>query len=104
LPDDVPAPVARYYRATFGGRVPEVESAVITAHGYLRLAGVSLPARFRFTHLAGRAYRHYIEGTWLGLPVLKVNEWYLDGHARLELPTLAVPNPGQQEEHEQRHG
>jgi hypothetical protein len=48
--------------------------------------GIRLPARFRFTHLAGQAYRHYIEATIFGLPILKVNEWYLDGKSRLELP------------------
>jgi hypothetical protein len=87
LREDLPAPVARYYRALFGGEgVPLVESAVLTGRGTLRFGPVALPARFRFTHAAGRAYRHYIEATWFGRPLLKVNEAYLDGHARMELP------------------
>ena len=92
VPADVPEPVARYYRATFGDRVPEIESAVITAHGYVRLGGIPLPARFRFTHLARHGYRHYIEAIWFGLPVLRVNEWFLDGRARLDLPVGRVSN------------
>ena len=48
--------------------------------------GVSMPARLRFTHAAGQAYRHYIETTFYGFPLLKVNERYLDGHTRFELP------------------
>jgi len=35
-------------------------------------------------------YRHYIECTWFGRPILRVNEWFLDGHARLELPIGVV--------------
>lgn len=94
LPSDLPAPVARYFRAAFGGEdVPVVESAVLTGRGHLRFGGLTIPARFRFTHLAGRGYRHYIEATWFGLPLLKVNERYLDGHARLVLPFGVAEGP-----------
>ncbi len=94
LPDRLPPPVARYYRAVFGGgAVPLVESAVLTGRGTLRFGPVVLPARYRFTHLAGRGYRHYIEATWFGLPFLKVNEWYLDGHGRMELPFGTAEGP-----------
>ena len=86
LPADLPAPVARYFRAAAGERVPRIQSAVLTGRGRLRFSGLSLPARLRFIHTAGRDYRHYIECTWFGYPLLRVNEWYLDGHARLELP------------------
>lgn len=86
LPAGLPPPVARYFREVVGERVPRIESAVISGRGRLRFAGVTMPARLRFTHDAGRGYRHYIETTWLGMPVLRVNEWYLDGRGRLELP------------------
>jgi hypothetical protein len=91
LPDRLPPPVERYYHALYGGdAVPLVHTAVLTGRGTLRFGPMALPARFRFTHEAGRGYRHYIEATWLGLPVMKVNEMYLDGHARMELPFGAV--------------
>jgi hypothetical protein len=48
--------------------------------------GVSLPGRFRFIHDAGVDYRHYIKVTLFGFPIMKVNEFYLDGKSRLELP------------------
>jgi hypothetical protein len=86
VPADLPAPVRRFYDAIAGGQVPVITSAVLTGRASLRFAGITFPARWRFTHLAGRDYRHYIEATVFGQPVLKVDESYLDGHTRLELP------------------
>ena len=86
FPAGLPAPVERCFRAMLGDRVPVVTSAVITGRGWITLGPLTFPARFRFIHDAGRAYRHYIECTWWRRPVLRVNEWYLGGHARLELP------------------
>jgi hypothetical protein len=37
-------------------------------------------------HIAGQGYRHYIETTLFGLPLMRVNEHYLSGMSRLELP------------------
>ena len=92
LPADLPAPVARYYETIMGDQIPVIESAVISGRGRLRIKGITFPARFRFTHVAGQGYRHYIEATIFGYPVMKVNEWYLDGHARMELPVGVIEN------------
>lgn len=92
LPADLPAPVARYYKVTIGDRIPVIESAVITGRATVRFTGIRFPARFRFTHIAGQNYRHYIEATIFGYPILKVNEHYLDGKSRLELPFGVVEN------------
>ena len=92
LPADLPAPVARYYETIMGNQVPVIESAVISGRGKLRVFGLRFPARFRFTHIAGQGYRHYIEATIFGYPVMKVNEWYLDGKARMELPVGVIEN------------
>ncbi len=86
LPDGLPAPVERFYRQIYGENVPVIESALISGRGRLRVKGITFPARFRFTHHAGKGYRHYIEATLFGLPLMKVNEHYLDGKSRLELP------------------
>ena len=87
LPDDLPEPVARVYRTITGGdTVPVIESAVLTGPARLRLAGITLNSRYRFTHEAGHNYRHYIETTLFGYPVMKVNEAFLDGHGQMELP------------------
>jgi hypothetical protein len=91
LPAGLPAPVERFYKAVYGpiygDNVPIITSAVISGHGVMRPMGpIKFPARFRFTHQAGQGYRHYIEATLFGLPIMKVNERYLDGAGRLELP------------------
>lgn len=97
LPDDLPAPVDRFYRTLHGDRVPVVDSAVVTGRGTMRIAGITFPARFRFSHLSGEASRHYIELTAFGARLTAVDEWFLDGHARLELPfgVSAGPNVDQ---------
>jgi len=86
LPDGLPAPVERFYRTVYGDRVPVIESAVISGRAQLRVFGITFPGRFRFTHIAGQDYRHYIETTLFGLPIMRVNEYYLGGKSRLELP------------------
>lgn len=90
LPEGLPAPVARFYQVVYGDQLPVITSAVITGRGSARVAGIRFPARMRFTHIAGQGYRHYIETTLFGYPVMKVNEWYLDGRSRLELPMGVV--------------
>jgi hypothetical protein len=92
LPADLPAPVVQYYKTIVGDQVPVIESAVITGRGHVRFAGTRFPTRFRITHVAGQSYRHYIEATIFGVPLLKVNEHYLDGRSRLELPFGVIEN------------
>lgn len=87
LPEGLPAPVARFYQQTYGDRIPLIHSAVISGRGTLQLFGINLPMRFRFTHFAGQSYRHYIETTLFGLPVLKVNEYYVNDQERMVLPS-----------------
>lgn len=86
LPDGLPGPVERFYRTRYGDELPVVASAVITGRGTMRVNGLTLPVRWRFSHDTGRGYRHHIEVTFLGRTVLRVHETYLDGRARLELP------------------
>lgn len=90
LPDDLPAPVERYFRQLYGDEIPVITSAVISGRATMSPFGFALPARFRFVHEAGQNYRHYIEATFFGIPIMKVNEWYLDGNGRLELPIIGT--------------
>lgn len=93
LPQGLPAPVDRFYRQVYGDEVPVVKTAVITGRASMRIAGITFPARFRFTHDAGNGYRHYIEATFLGLPLMKVNEHFLNGIGRMELPIGVEEGP-----------
>ena len=92
LPANMPPPVVRYVGIVLGDRVPVVGSVALTGRGRLRVSGVSFLARWRFTYTAGRDYRHEIECTWFGTPILRVNEIYRDGHLRQELPVGVVAN------------
>ena len=95
LPEGLPAPVSRFYRELYGEQVPVIESAVLTGRATMRINGITFPARFRFTHVAGQAYRHYIEATFFGMPLMRVNEHYLEGRARMELPFGVTENEAQ---------
>lgn len=86
VPAGLPAPVDRFLRLTYGDEIPVYTSAVISGRGTLRFMGITMPARLRFTHDSGKNYRHYIETTFYGIPIFKVNERYLDGHTLMELP------------------
>lgn len=90
LPDNLPEPVTRYYHKLYGDEIPVISSAVVTGRAKMRPFGVTLPARYRFIYEAGQGYRHYIEATFFGVPFMKVNERYLDGHGRLEIPIIGV--------------
>jgi hypothetical protein len=93
LPTGLPAPVERFYRQTYpDGQLPVYHSAVISGRGTLRLMGLTFPSRYRFVHETGQDYRHYFESTFYGFPVMKVNEHFIGGHGRLELPFGVVEN------------
>ncbi len=86
VPEGLPRPAARFFARLYGEEMPVVDTAVLSGRGTMRIAGVRMPVRWRFTHQAGKNYRHFIQTTWFGIPILTVNEGYLDGSARLELP------------------
>jgi len=89
VPAGLPAPVDRFYRTVYGDAVPVVTSAVLTGRARIRPnIPFWMPARYRFTHVAGRDYRHYIEACWFGIPVLTVNESYIDGASLIDIPIV----------------
>jgi hypothetical protein len=94
LPEGLPPPVERFYREVYGDEVPVISTAVVSGRGTMRVSGVTLPVRFRFTHATGEAYRHEIETTLYGLRLLTIDETFQDGSARLELPFGVSEGPG----------
>ncbi|HKJ56500.1 MAG TPA: DUF6544 family protein [Nitriliruptoraceae bacterium] len=93
LPAGLPTPVQRFYTTLYGQQVPVVDTAVISGRGTMRISGITFPARWRFSHTTGQDYRHFIELTLFGRRVTAVNEWFLDGDARLELPVGVSQGP-----------
>jgi hypothetical protein len=86
LPRGLPAPVERFYKTVYGDEIPVIETVVMKGRAVIVPFGVKLPARFLFVHNTGRDYRHYIEATLFGIPLMKVNEGYLDGKSFFESP------------------
>lgn len=86
LPEGLPAPVEQFYRVLYGRDVPVIDSIVVSGRGTMRVSGVTFPSRYRFSHVTGEAYRHYIEATGFGARLLSVDELFVDGAGRLELP------------------
>jgi hypothetical protein len=89
-PDDLPAPVRRAFEAVLGERPRHITSAVVSGRATLRIGGIPLRGRFRFIHDAGHSYRHQIEVTWFGRPVLRVDESFIDGYAHMDLGPMGV--------------
>jgi len=86
FPEGLPAPVEHFYKTVYGLQIPVVETVVIKGRASIAPFGVNLPSRFLFVHNAGKDYRHYIEATWFGIPLLNVDEGYLDGKSFFESP------------------
>ena len=87
LPTGLPEPVERFYRTVYGEQIPLIETVVLTGRASIRpFLNIPLPARFIFVHRAGNDYRHYIEATFFGLPLMKVDEGYIDGESFFESP------------------
>ena len=90
LPANLPAPVERFYKTVYGENIPVIKTVVIKGRADISPFGFKLPARFLFVHNAGRGYRHYIEATWFGFPIMKVNERYLDGSSHFAIPVVGT--------------
>ena len=87
IPAGLPAPVDRYLRTVYGSDLPVIDTVLIKGRAVIRpFMNIPLQAQFVFVHRAGRDYRHYFEATFFGLPLLKVNEGYIDGHSFFESP------------------
>ncbi len=86
LPAGLPAPVERFYRATYGDQIPVIHSVVITGRGRIRPFGVWMPTRYVIVHEAGKSYRHYFEVTIFNIPFLITQEGIIDGKSFFESP------------------
>lgn len=90
LPAGLPAPVERFYKTVYGDNIPVIDTVVIKGRATISPFGAKMPARFIFVHNTGKDYRHYIEATWFGIPIMKVNESYVDGNSHFEIPIVGT--------------
>lgn len=93
LPSGLPEPVERFYNTVYGDKIPVIETVVISGRGKLKpFMNISIPTRFVFVHNVGNDYRHYFEATFFGIPVLRVNEGYIDGESFFKSPIASIKN------------
>jgi hypothetical protein len=83
LPDDLPAPILRHFRNSFGGKLPVVQTAVVWGHARLKKAGLWLPARYQTYYQAGKAFYRAMQCTWFGQPIVTGHAALLNGQGEL---------------------
>jgi hypothetical protein len=88
LSSDLPEPVRRHFRATLGGRVPRIESAVVWGRADFKVGGLWSRMRFKGYYVPGREFRRDMEITWFGVPILRGSDAYLGGEGSLEITGL----------------
>ncbi len=76
---EIPEPVKRYSEAAAGSHVPVIRSAVVWGKAKVRMNGIWMPVRFKEFNLAGHSFHRYLEVTWFGWTILKVNDVYRNG-------------------------
>jgi hypothetical protein len=83
VPEDLPAPVLRHFRNSFGVHVPLVQTAVIWGRARLKRAGLWLPARYQTYYQAGKAFYRAVQLTWFGQPIITGHTALLNGQGEL---------------------
>ncbi len=94
LPSGLPQPVERFYRLTYGERIPVIHSAVLSGRGSMAPFGISMPMRYRFMYnivsdgadTSHMDYLSHIDTTLFTLPVMKVDENYVAGRGIGKMP------------------
>ena len=89
---DLPQPV-RAYLETVAPELPVMRTAVLIGRFTMRVRGLTLPGRWRFTHEVGRGYRHEMDIVLAGRRVAGGDERYVDGRAVLDLPGGSASGP-----------
>jgi hypothetical protein len=93
LPAGLPQPVERFYRAVYGGRIPVIETAVMTGQGHMKLFGINLPMRMQVYHRAGQEFYRILQPTWFGVPIATLYDTYLNGVAHVDQPGFPDNHP-----------
>jgi hypothetical protein len=86
LPAGLPEPVERFYRQTYGDKVPVITSAVVSGRGSMAPFGMALPMRFRMHYAIGQDYRSEFQATFFRIPIMSAVETYIDGHGVGQMP------------------
>lgn len=93
LPKNLPAPVERFYRQTYGETVPLIHTAVLSGRGKMAPFGLWMPLCFGFIYEVGKDYRALIQTTFFNLPLMGGDETYINGDAIGRMPTGTDEGP-----------
>ncbi len=87
IPDDVPEPVRRYFRALAGGdEMPDTATAVSWARARVRINGIPMNLRFKLYHDRGRNFHRDMDVTVFGfLPILHATDLYSGGKGSMTI-------------------
>jgi hypothetical protein len=96
LPDDLPAPVARHYRAAgFGGTmVPRVDTFALWGWGRMKLNRMPwIPVTYRSEHRVGWSGRQRLAVTWYTIPLLRAVSDYVGRHGAMRVGRHSTTGP-----------
>jgi len=90
IPDGLPAPVERWYRAEFPSGLPVYDSVVMRGTGTMRIAGVALPFRHHLELRLGRGFYRKMDITWFDIAILHGLDTCVDGVGVMNTPVGRV--------------
>jgi hypothetical protein len=96
LPDNLPAPVARHYRAAgYGGpAVPRAETFALWGRARMKRDPLPwLPVTFWSEHRVGWSGRQRLAVTWYTIPVLHAVDDFVDGRGQMRIGRQRVTGP-----------
>jgi hypothetical protein len=85
VPENLPEPVARYFKKCLGDSFQPVTSALVVGRPRARLSGIRVPMRYRSAYLPGSGFARQLQITWFGLPVINGRESFIHGQAKTRI-------------------
>ena len=90
IPDGLPAPVDRWYRAEFPQGLPVYDTVVMRGTGTMRIAGIALPFRHLVELRPGRGFYRKMDITWFDIAFLHGLDTFVDGTGVMNTPVGRV--------------
>ncbi len=86
VPDNLPAPVARWLHAEYPLGMPVYDSVLLSGRGVMRMKGVTIPMRHRVEFRPGVGFVRRMDLTWYGIGLLHGRDTFVNEKGRMETP------------------